>query len=82
LLPLNTVIFYAFVGLFISMQALGPRDINRRPRRDAANNAKRKRGRAEIDYTIIQGRVHPGQAYSKAAEAQLDQDFPMFYKTE
>jgi hypothetical protein len=26
--------------------------------------------------------VHPGQAYSKAAEAQLDQDFPMFYKTE
>jgi len=78
------------------MQALGPRDINRpvfvalqRPAVQPQvaggsklnNGAKRKRNEAHIDYTSTE-RQPPSNLYIVDALAQIDNDFPMFYKTE
>jgi hypothetical protein len=77
------------------MQALGPRDINRvagpaRPTRgkrraeDARSDnvgGKRQRNEPHIDY-MSTTRERPSFSYIQAAIAQIDIDFPMFYKSE
>jgi hypothetical protein len=77
------------------MQALGPRDINRvaglvRPNRGKQRaegaksdnvGVKRRRNEPHIDYTSTT-RERPLFSYIQAAIAQIDIDFPMFYKAE
>jgi len=77
------------------MQALGPHDINRaagpvwhnrgkqRAEGSKSDNVgvKRERNGRHIDYTSTT-RERPLFSYTQAAIAQIDIDFPMFYKAE
>jgi hypothetical protein len=74
------------------MQALGPRDTNRaadaapqklRAEGSKSNNVgvKRKRIVPNVDYTSTK-RNPISFSYAEAARAQINIDFPMFFKTE
>jgi hypothetical protein len=68
------------------MRALGNHDINVQPtrnRRANVDDAQMKRKQDEpVDYATIPGRKHPGTLYERTASAQIDIDFPKFYKAE
>lgn len=71
-------------------QALGRYDTNIRAgaadENQRAQNLKQTQGKRKkdglVDFTVILGRNHPGMIYNQLAAAQLDIDFPMYYKTE